>query len=60
MTAVIVSSIVSAIIAKIYVVWAMKQMEKNFSEAIEQMEKVSQDFMSQVKEQTEEVLSQLG
>lgn len=62
--AVLVSSIVSALIAKIYVVWAMKQMEKNFSETIEQMGNVSLDFIIQVKKQNnlflKEVLSRIG
>lgn len=54
------SAIVSFVIARCYLVRAMKRLEKTYTESIDQMEKVSLDFMSQVKEQTEETLSQLG
>lgn len=57
--ATVTSAIVSFVIARCYLIRAMKRMNELFIESIYQMEKISQDFMSQVKEQAEEVLSQL-
>jgi hypothetical protein len=54
------SAVVSFVIARCYLIRAMKRLEKVCAESIDQMEKVSLGFMSQVKEQTEETLSQLG
>lgn len=59
LSATVTSAIVSFVIARCYLIRAMKRMNELFIEAIYQMEKISQDFMSQVKEQAEEVLSQL-
>ena len=59
LAATITSAIVSFVIARCYLIRAMKRMNELFIESIHQMEKISQDFMSQVKEQAEEVLSQL-
>lgn len=59
LAATVTSAIVSFVIARCYLIRAMKRMNELFIESIYQMEKVSLDFMSQVKEQTEEVLSQL-
>lgn len=59
LAAIVTSAIVSFVIARCYLIRAMKQMSESFTESICQMEMVSQDFMSQVKEQAEEVLSQL-
>lgn len=59
LAATVTSAIVSFVIARCYLILAMKRMNELFIESIYQMEKISQDFMSQVKEQAEEVLSQL-
>ena len=59
LSATVTSAIVSFVIARCYLIRAMKRMNELFIEAIYQLEKISQDFMSQVKEQAEEVLSQL-
>lgn len=59
LAAAVTSAIVSFVIARCYMIRAMKRMNELFIESIYQMEKISQDFMSQVKEQAEEVLSQL-
>lgn len=59
LSATVTSAIVSFVIARCYLIRAMKRMNELFIESIYQMEKISQDFMSQVKEQAEEVLSQL-
>lgn len=59
LAATVTSAIVSFVIARCYLISAMKRMNELFIESIYQMEKISQDFMSQVKEQAEEVLSQL-
>ncbi len=59
LAATVTSAIVSFVIARCYLIRAMKRMNELFIESIYQMEKISQDFMSQVKEQAEEVLSQL-
>lgn len=59
LAATVTSAIVSFVIARCYMIRAMKRMNELFIESIYQMEKISQDFMSQVKEQAEEVLSQL-
>lgn len=59
LAATVTSAIVSFVIARCYLIRAMKRMNELSIESIYQMEKISQDFMSQVKEQAEEVLSQL-
>lgn len=59
LAATVTSAIVSFVIARCYLIRAMKRLEKDYAESIDQMEKVSLNFMSQVKEQAEEVLSQL-
>lgn len=59
LSAAVTSAIVSFVIARCYMIRAMKRLEKDYAESIDQMEKVSLNFMSQVKEQAEEVLSQL-
>lgn len=59
LAATVTSAIVSFVIARCYLIRAMKRMNELFIESIYQMEKISQDFISQVKEQAEEVLSQL-
>lgn len=54
------SAIVSFVIARCYLIRAMKRLEKAYTESIDQMEKVSLNFMSQVKEQTEETFNQIN
>ena len=60
LAAITFSAIVSFVIARSYLIRAMKRLEKVYVESIDQMEKVSLDFMSQVKEQTEEVFNQIS
>lgn len=60
LSATVTSAIVSFVIARCYLIRAMKRSEKAYTESIDQMEKVSLDFMSQVKEQTEEVFNQIS
>ncbi|WP_303057962.1 hypothetical protein [uncultured Ruminococcus sp.] len=60
LAATVTSAIVSFVIARCYLIRAMKRSEKAYTESIDQMEKVSLDFMSQVKEQTEEVFNQIS
>lgn len=60
LAAITFSAIVSFVIARCYLIRAMKRLEKVYVESIDQMEKVSLDFMSQVKEQTEEVFNQIS
>lgn len=59
LAAIVTSAIVSFVIARCYLIRAMKRMNELFIESIYQMEKISQDFMSQVKEQTEEAFNQI-
>lgn len=60
LAAIVTSAIVSFVIARCYLIRAMKRLEKDCAESIDQMEKVSQDFMSQVKEQTEGTLNRIN
>ena len=60
LAAIATSAIVSFVIARCYLIRAMKRLEKVYTESIDQMEKVSQDFMSQVKEQTEGTLNRIN
>lgn len=60
LAAIVTSAIVSFIIARCYLVQAMKRLEKVYAESIDQMEKVSLDFMSRVKEQTEGTLNRIN
>lgn len=46
LAAIATSAIVSFVIARCYLIRAMKRLEKVYTESIDQMEKVSQDFMS--------------
>ena len=60
LAATVTSAIVSFVIARCYLIRAMKRLEKAYTESIGQMEKVSLDFMSQVKEQTEGTLNRIN
>lgn len=60
LVAIVTSAIISFVIARCYLIRAMKRLEKAYTEPIDQMEKVSLDFMSQVKEQTEETFNQIN
>ena len=60
LAAITFSAIVSFVIARCYLIRAMKRLEKVYVESIDQMEKVSLDFMSRVKEQTEEMFNQIS
>ena len=59
LAAITFSAIVSFVIARCYLIRAMKRLEKVYAESIDKMEMVSVDFMSQVKEQTEEAFDQI-
>lgn len=60
LAAIVTSAIVSFVIARCYLIRAMKRLEKVYTESIDQMEKVSLDFMSRVKEQTEGTFNRIN
>ena len=60
LAATVTSAIVSFVIARCYLIRAMKRLERVYTESTDQMEKVSLEFMSQVKEQAEETFNQIN
>lgn len=60
LVAIAASAIISFVIARCYLIRAMKRLERVYTESTDQMEKVSLDFMSQVKEQAEETFNQIN
>lgn len=60
LVAVGISAVTAVIVARHYMLVAVKQTSKNCKKSIDQMEKLSQDFMNQVKEETMKVFNQIS